>query len=66
MDIGVTCLVPAAEYHAAASREQLIQGLGYQSKKFVCCLSGVLIQKEIRNFLLSFQMKISHAQQETA
>lgn len=31
------------------------RGLGYQSKKLVCCLSGVLIQKEIRNSCLVFR-----------
>lgn len=39
MDIGVTCLVLAAGYHAAATREQLIQAIGLPVQK--ACLLPV-------------------------
>jgi len=56
----------AVLYHAAASREQLVQGIRLPVKK-VCLLPvRSAYPKRDSKLLLSFQTIISSAQQETA
>ena len=51
VDIGLTLCCTTLQ----RAESSWYRGLDYQSKKFVCCLSGVLIQKEIRNSCLVFR-----------